>query len=77
MDIKSAIKFIVEIENLRSKQDLDIWCGYMGRKKLYLYVKRLAPEHWEKIQTPENSIRFYYQQMLTGYKIQRFKCTKV
>ena len=32
MDIKSAIQFIVLIENLRTKQDLDIWCGYMGKK---------------------------------------------
>ena len=53
MDIKSAIQFIVSIENLRSKQDLDTWCGDMGKKKLYLYVQRLAPEHWEKISTPK------------------------
>ena len=41
----------------------------MGKKKLYLYVQRLSPEHWERIRTPENSVRFYYQKMLTGYKI--------
>ena len=69
MDIKSAIQFILSIENLRSKQDLDLWCGDMGKKKLYLYVKNLAPENWERIKKPENSVRFYYQQMLTGYKI--------
>lgn len=69
MDIKSAIKFIVSIENLRTKQDLDTWCGDMGKKKLYLYVQHLAPEHWEKIETPKNSVRFYYQLMLSGYKI--------
>lgn len=69
MDIKSAIQFIVSIENLRTKQDLDTWCGYMGRKKLYLYVQRLAPEHWRRIETPKNSVRSYYQQILKGYKI--------
>jgi hypothetical protein len=69
MDIKSAIQFIVSIENLRSRQDLDRWCGDMGKKKLYLYVQRLAPEHWKKIATPKNRVRFYYQQMLTDYKI--------
>ena len=69
MNIKSAIQFIVLIENLRTKQDLDIWCGYMGKKKIYLYVQCLAPEHWERIATPKNSVRFYYQQMLIGYKI--------
>jgi hypothetical protein len=68
-DIKQGVQFLITTENLRSKQDLDKWCGDMGKKKLYLYVKRMAPEHWEKIKTPENSVRFYYQQMLTGYKI--------
>lgn len=71
-DIKSAIRFIVSIENLRTKQDLDTWCGDMGRKKLYLYVQRLAPEEWERIVTPKESVRFYYQQMLTGYKIYKY-----
>ena len=69
MNIKQAVQFILTIENLRSKEDLDFWCGDMGRKKLYLYVQRLAPENWEQIKTPDNSVRFYYQQMLVGYKI--------
>jgi hypothetical protein len=69
MNLKSAIQFIVSIENLRKKEDLDAWCGDMGRKKLYLYVNRLAPEDWERIKKPTNSVRFYYKQMLTGYKI--------
>jgi|TARA_Y100000816_G_C26065844_1_gene560130 hypothetical protein len=68
MNIKSATQFVMGIENIRSKQDLDIWCGDMGKQKLYSYVRRLAPEHWEKIATPKNSVRVYYQQMLTGYK---------
>lgn len=69
MDIKQAVHFIVSIENLQSKQDLDLWCGDMGRNKLYLYIKYLAPEHWERIKTPEASVRFNYEKILTGYKI--------
>ena len=69
MDIKSSIQFIFSIENLRTRQDLDNWCGNMGKKKLYLYVQRLSPEHWERIKTPKDSVRFYYQQLLTGYKV--------
>ena len=72
MDIKSATRFVVTTENLRSKEDLNRWCGDMGKKKLYLYVKRLSPEHWTKIKTPEDSVRFYYQHMLTGYKIHKY-----
>jgi len=71
MDIKSATQFVLSIENLRSRQDLDLWCGDMGKKKLYLYVKRLAPEHWQKIARPKESVRSYYQTMLTGYKVYR------
>ena len=69
MDIKSAVEFILSIENLRTRQDFGIWCGDMGKKKMYLYVQRLAPEHWERIKMPENSVRSCYQKMLTGYKI--------
>ena len=69
MNLKSAVEFIVSVENLRSKHDLDTWCGDMGRQKLYLYVKLLAPTHWQRIRTPENSVRALYQKMLIGYKI--------
>lgn len=69
MDIKSATQFVVSIENMRTKEDLELWCGDMGKKKLYLYIQKLAPEHWNRIRNPENSVRFNYQQMLTGYKI--------
>ena len=40
-----------------------------AKKKLYLYIQNLAPEHWERISTPKDSVRYYYQQLLTGYKI--------
>jgi hypothetical protein len=69
MDIKSAIRFILSIENLQSKQELDAWCGDQGREKLYAYIILIAPEHWGKIRTPTNSVRYYYQKMLPGYKI--------
>ena len=68
-DFKSALQFLFSIENIQTRQDLDEWCGDMGKKKLYLYVQRLAPEHWERIATPRNSVRACYQKMLTGYKI--------
>ena len=69
MNIKSAVRFIMTIEKIHSKRDLNVWCGDMGKKKLYSYVQRLAPQHWERMANPKNSVRFYYQQMLIGYKI--------
>jgi hypothetical protein len=71
MQIKEAVEFIVAVENLRTAGDLDRWCGDMGNKKIYAYVQNLAPEHWQRIRTPENSVRFYYQKILRGYKICR------
>lgn len=68
-NIKGAVHFILKTEKLQSKQDLDIWCGDMGRKKIYLYVERLAPEHWSRIQKPMESVRSCYEKMLPGYKI--------
>lgn len=69
MDIKQAVNDIFEEENITNKQELDLWCGNKGREKLYFYVKRMAPEHWKRILTPENSVRYYYQTILPGYKI--------
>ena len=69
MDIKSAIKLIFKVHNITSKKDLDIWCGDTGRKKLYSYVKILAPIHWGRMGTPECSVRACYQHLLNGYKI--------
>ena len=66
--IKSAIQFVLSTENLRSKEDLDAWCGDMGKQKLYMYVKHLAPSHWERLNAPTHYVRGYYQKMLTGYK---------
>ena len=69
MNIKQAVDMIFEVAEIKSKQELDLWCGIRGREKLYFYVKRMAPEHWKRILTPENSVRYYYQTILTGYKI--------
>ena len=66
--IKSATELILSIENLRTKQELDNWCGDRGKQKLYDYVRAIAPEHWNRIATPTHSVRFYYQKMLTGYR---------
>ena len=71
MNIKSAVQFVITIEKMKSKNDLDKWCGTMGKNKLYSYIRRLAPEHWERISNPKNCVRFYYQQILVGYKIHK------
>ena len=69
MDIKQALRTIFRIADIQHKAHLDIWLGIHGRKKLYDEVQRLAPAHYNRLPTPENSVRFYYQHMLPGYKI--------
>jgi hypothetical protein len=48
---------------------LDEWCGDRGRERLYSEVQLLSPENWERIRTPKENVRFRYQKILTGYKI--------
>lgn len=65
-----ALDLVFRIENIRSKEDLDEWCGDNGRKKLYNIISLVAPEHYYRstVKTPDNSIRQCYQTKLVGYK---------
>ena len=67
--IQEAINYIFERENIKTKNDLDIWCGGSKRKKLYEDVKRLVPEKWSSIDKPECSVRACYEHILPGYKL--------
>ena len=37
--ISDALEFILKIENINSKDDLDRWCGSEKREKLYKYIQ--------------------------------------
>ena len=65
-----AVDLVFRIENIRSKEDLDEWCGENGRKKLYNIISLVAPEHYYRstVKTPDNAIRQCYQTKLVGYK---------
>jgi hypothetical protein len=69
-NMDKALDLVFRIENIRSKDDLDEWCGENGRKKLYNIVSIVAPEHYYRstVKTPDNSIRQLYQTKLVGYK---------
>jgi hypothetical protein len=69
MDIKTAVSTIFSIANIKAKDDLDRWCGEMGRQRLYLQVERLAPQDWERLRTPKESVRACYERLLPGYKL--------
>lgn len=65
-----ALDLVFRIENIRSKEDLDEWCGESGRKKLYNIISLVAPNHYYRstVKTPDNAIRQFYQTKLVGYK---------
>ncbi len=65
-----ALDLVFRIENIKTKEDLDEWCGDNGRKKLYNIVSIVAPEHYYRntVKTPDNAIRQCYQTKLIGYK---------
>lgn len=69
MKIQEAVKFIINVESIITKDDLDQWCGAMGRQKMYTYVAQLAPEHWQAVKTPKECVRATYEILVKGYKL--------
>jgi hypothetical protein len=67
--IGEALQRIFRIAGIRSKADLDRWCGEEGRKKLYKEVEELAQNHWARINCPRATVRAEYERRLPGYKI--------
>jgi hypothetical protein len=65
-----ALDLVFRIENIRSKEDLDEWCGENKRKKLYNIISLIAPEHYYRntVKTPDKSIMRSYQFKLAGFK---------
>ena len=67
--IKEDLKFIFKLENIKSIEDLNNWCGTMGRKKLYSYIQHMSPIEWSKIKDPNAYVRYYYEKELSCNKI--------
>jgi|UniRef100_A0A6C0J6M9 hypothetical protein len=67
MSIKESLEIIFKDDKIKTRLDLDVWCGGKGRKKLYDEVKLKSLEGgWMK--SSPKSIRRCYQKMLLGYK---------
>ena len=69
MDIGRATQYILETNNIKTKEELDVWCNGTGRYRFYAEVRRLAPDHYDRITHPEASIRAAYERLLIGYKM--------
>ena len=73
--IKTSVDFILDQENIKTRKELDIWCGNKGRKKLYNYVQIMCPETWNKLKEPHAGVRAYYESRLVGYKANSISLT--
>lgn len=68
IDIYDALIYILKIENIETKDDLDKYCEHDGRKLLYKRIQNISRSHWNKIKNPKASIRAKYEKILKGYK---------
>jgi len=70
-DIKAEVNRILNVNSIKTRAEFLTWSSQGGRKgyrTLYEAIKSLQPEHYKSIKTPNDSIRFYAQKHLRGYK---------
>ncbi len=70
MSIRKTVEKILIENDVRTQNDFvrfKLTIG--GLKGLYDMVREADPVKWDSIKTPKNSVRFYYQKVLKGYKI--------
>jgi len=67
--IQEAVYQVLREEKIKTKGELDDWCGEEKRKKLYNMVQELSVTHWRKLKYPEKSVMAEYQTLLAGYKL--------
>ena len=67
--IQDILQLILVIGNIKSKDDLDEWCGGRNRTKLYTLIQILASSHWDSLVDPKAYVRYYYQKHLIGFQI--------
>jgi hypothetical protein len=71
--IPQALALIFKRHHIASQEQLFDWCHEEGSPKgqlktLYLRVKEIAPQHYERIAKPNATIQGTLQKYLTGYK---------
>jgi hypothetical protein len=67
--IQESVYQVLQEEKIRTKEELDDWCGEEKRKKLYNMVQSLSETHWRKLKNPESGVRAEYERLLVGFKL--------
>jgi len=67
--IQESVYHVLQEEKIKTKEELDDWCGEEKRNKLYNMVQELSETHWRKLKYPEKSVMAEYQTLLVGFKL--------
>lgn len=66
-NIPNIVKFILDRYNIKSRQDLDSWCGGNNRDKLYNEVQKYSISMDIPLDELRKTTRASYEALLTGY----------
>lgn len=69
--IHEAVKFVLNLYGIKSRDDLDRWCDGRRRKRLYNKIKELAPDAWIRTRVPNACVRWAYEERLEGYALHK------
>ena len=78
LNCKEALIIILNSNNIRTRSELDQFCGNQGRKKIYKEVQKKSSIHWNSINNPEANVRAHYETIIEGYaKFNKQKANKL
>jgi hypothetical protein len=66
-NIIDAVKYVLQKEKIRSRNELDKWCGGRHRERLYDEVQRCSRIHWMLTENPKLVVRRVYESIFSGY----------
>jgi broad specificity phosphatase PhoE len=58
-------KYVLEINHIRTREELDEWCGSKRRQRLYEFIQSRFPEEWSA--KAMDTIRIAYRNLLQGF----------
>jgi hypothetical protein len=69
--IQMAVEYLLSKENITTRNDLNNWCDGESREKLYIEIKKTAPDAWDRAADPNAKTRYAYQKVIQGYSVNK------
>jgi hypothetical protein len=67
VNIKDAVIYVLNKQNINTRQELDAWCNGHCREKFYERVRKLCRISWLMVDDPKTIVRRAYESLLPGY----------